>query len=60
LGAPKTHVLLVPRAQARPTRFTPITGVQVPVQARTLSPQHCRPDFTMVLRPSQPNKYVTT
>jgi hypothetical protein len=31
--------------------------VQVPVQAWTLTPQHCRPGLSMVLRPPQPSIY---
>jgi hypothetical protein len=49
LGAPKTHALTNP--------FHSCQGVQVPVQARTLSPQHCRPGLNMVLRPPQPKIY---
>jgi hypothetical protein len=40
--------------------FHSYQGVQVPIQAQTLSPQHCRPGLSMVLRPSQPNIYITT
>ena len=38
LGAPKTHVLLIPQAQAGLTHHHPILGVQVPVQTWTPSP----------------------
>ena len=37
-GCPKTHVPLVPQAQAGLTHHSPIPGVQVPIQTWTPNP----------------------
>jgi hypothetical protein len=57
VGSPKKHTpcLYPGHKQDRPNHS--YQGVQVPVQARTLSPQHCRPGLSMVLRPPPSNIY---
>jgi hypothetical protein len=59
-GCPENTRLACTSGTSKINPFHSCQGVQVPVQARTLSPQHCRPDLSMVLRPPQPNIYITT
>jgi hypothetical protein len=54
---PKNTRLACTPGTSKTNPFYSCQGVQVPVQARTLSPQHCRPDLSMVLRPPQPHIY---
>jgi hypothetical protein len=54
---PKNTRLACTSGTSKTNPFYSCQGVQVPVEARTLSPQHCRPGLSMVLRPPQPNIY---
>jgi hypothetical protein len=56
-GCPENTRLACTPGTSKANPFHSCQGVQVPVQARTLSPQHCRAGLSMVLRSPQPNIY---
>jgi hypothetical protein len=56
-GCPENTRLACTLGTSKTNPFYSYQGVQVPVQAWTLSPQHYRPGLSMVLRPPQPNIY---
>jgi hypothetical protein len=51
LGTPKNTSLICTPGIDKTNPFHSCHGVQVPVQTRTPSPQHCRPSLSVVLKP---------
>jgi hypothetical protein len=51
LSTPKNTRLICSPGTNKNNLFHSYQGVQVPVQTGTSSPQHCKPDLSVVLRP---------